>query len=135
MNEKRKDEGYKLKSTQKVDIKNEDPVKTSLEEDGLRSIAKGIIRFSIKADDTLENLQVHSAFKNFCRAETDNNYTQGLRKLLEYYQSDYKIEMIYNILDNQSTVLEDLRGSIVDLTTVKKEDKPKDSEDEDNGAF
>jgi len=59
---------------------------------------QGYIRFSIKADDTPENTSVHDAFKEFCKAETDNNYTQGIRKLLEYYQSDFKYEAIWEAI-------------------------------------
>ena len=106
-------------------------VNTDINKDGLREISHGIIRFSIKADDTLENLQVHSAFKDFCRVETDNNYTQGLKKLIEYYQSDYKIEMIYKILENQASVLEDLKTSIIDMKETKKKEKSESEDDED----
>jgi len=104
-------------------------VKTNMSEDGLRDIAPGTVRFSIKADDTLENMQVHAAFKDFCRVETDNNYTQGLKKLLEYYQSDYKIEMIYSAINEQNATLADLKASVVDL-----QKKPK-VEDEESDAF
>lgn len=59
---------------------------------------KGYVRFSIKADDTPENNSVHDAFKEFCKTETDNNYTQGIRKLLEYYQGDFKYEAIWEAI-------------------------------------
>lgn len=102
-------------------------VNTDVKEMGLRDIAKGIVRFSIKADDTPENTQVHDAFKDFCRVETDNNYTQGLRKLLEYYQSDFKYELITNKLVQLDTLLSELKGSIVELA-----EKPKIEEDEES---
>jgi len=97
------------------------PVSTDVvKEGGPRDIAVGTVRFSIKAEDTFENMQVHAAFKDFCRVETDNSYTQGIKKLLEYYQSDYKIEMIYNKLNEQSVTLNDLKSSIVELQNTGK---------------
>ena len=104
-------------------------VRTNLSDDGLRDIAPGTVRFSIKADDTMENMQVHAAFKEFCKVETDNNYTQGLKKLLEYYQSDYKIEMIYSMINEQNATLADLRASVVDI-----QKKPV-VEESDEGSF
>jgi len=98
-------------------------VNTDVNTESLRDIAPGTIRFSIKAEDTKENEGVHAAFKEFCKVETDNNYTQGLRKLLEYYQNDFKYEMIYDKLEDQSITLEDLRGSIVELQKKPKEEK------------
>ena len=105
-------------------------IKTDVADMELRDIANGTVRFSIKADDTLENLQVHSAFKEFCKIETDNNYTQGLKKLLEYYQSDYKIEMIYSMIQEQNIVINDIKGSITDLKS-----QPKKVEEDDSEAF
>jgi len=104
-------------------------IETSLDRDGLREIAKGTIRFSIKADDTLENLQVHSAFKSFCQIETDNNYTLGIRKLLEYYESDAKIGTIFNLLQEQSVALQDLTSSVVEMQKQKKSNKEEDESD------
>ena len=50
--------------------------------------------FTIKADRTDANEAVHEGFKEFCKLETDNNFTQGLRKLLEFYQEDGKYMLI-----------------------------------------
>lgn len=61
----------------------------------LRDLADGSIKFSIKARDTDENVAVHAAFKEFCKVECDDNYTAGLRKLLEYYQDDAKYESLW----------------------------------------
>jgi len=104
-------------------------VKTDVNTEGLRQLAPGTVRFSIKAEDTKENESVHTAFKEFCKVETDNNYTQGLRKLLEYYQNDFKYEMLFDRQEEQTVTLEDLRGSIVELQ--KKPVK----EEADNGCF
>jgi len=106
-----------------------DKIETDVKEMNLRDIAQGYIRFSIKAEDTLENMQVHAAFKEFCRVETDNNYTLGVRKLMEYYQGDFKIELLYNKLEELNAMLADLRGSVVEL-----QKKPKE-EEEDSSNF
>jgi hypothetical protein len=103
-----------------------DELKTKTNEMDLRDIAPGFIRFSIKADDTAENQSVHEAFREFCKIETDNNYTQGLRKLLEYYQSDFKYEMIYNKLQDQSCTLDDLRESVIQLQSKPKKEVKND---------
>ena len=72
-------------------------------------------------------MQVHSAFKEFCRVETDNNYTLGLRKLMEYYQGDFKIEMLYDKLNELNTVLEEVKGSVVELQKKPKEENDSES--------
>ena len=108
----------------------EDEIKTEVKDMNLRDIAQGYIRFSIKAEDTLENLQTHSAFKEFCRIETDNNYTLGIRKLMEYYQGDFKIEMLYNKIEETNILLADLRSSVISLSSETKEEK-----DEESDAF
>ena len=100
---------------------------------GMSDLAKGSVRFSIRADDTPENLAVHKAFREFCKVETNNDYTQGLRKLLEYYQGDFKYELINDRITELNTTLLDLKGSIIEVT--KKKDKDKPESDNDNGAF
>jgi hypothetical protein len=89
--------------------------------------------FTIRADDTQENKNVHKAFKDFCKAETDNNYTLGLRKLLEYYQGDFKLELLHGELATQSSALADLRGSVIELSK-KATQHPQEDED-DSDAF
>lgn len=93
-----------------------DEVKTG-NDVSFRDIAEGYIRFNIKAEDTEENQQTHDAFKEFCKVETDNNYTLGLRKLLEYYQGDFKYELMNDKLNEQIIALQDLKGSFVSFTT------------------
>lgn len=89
--------------------------------------AEGFIRFSIKAKDTNENESVHKSFKEFCKLETDDNYTLGLRKLLEYYQGDFKYEALYQ-------EIEDLR---LEIAKIKEQlSAPSEPEKEkDTGAF
>lgn len=87
----------------------------------------GFIRFSIKAKDTVENHSVHTSFKDFCRVETDDNYTLGLRKLLEYYQGDFKYEVLHQ-------EIEDLKLELIQLK--EKLDKPSVNEsDNKDGVF
>jgi hypothetical protein len=43
----------------------------------------GFIRFGVKAVDNELNREVHEAFRSFCRIECENDYTQGLKLLLE----------------------------------------------------
>jgi hypothetical protein len=106
-----------------------DKIETNMAADGLRDIAEGTVRFGIKAKDTLENIQIHSAFKEFCRIETDNNYTQGIKKLLEYYQADFKYEMIFEKLQDQAVALDNLRESVIELA------KPKNTKEEEFDSF
>jgi len=75
----------------------------------LRDIAKGFIRFSIKAEDTEQNQDVHNNFKEFCRIETDNNYTLGLKKLLDTYSGDTKFEILYQEIQTLKNDIELLK--------------------------
>jgi len=111
--------------------KDEVKYSTDITDTGLRGIAKGSVRFTIKADDTLENLQVHSAFKDFCRVECDNNYTQGLRKLIEMYELKAKDELLFNTLNGHGMAIEELR---LDVDAIKAPAKPavsKENEEKD----
>jgi DNA-binding MarR family transcriptional regulator len=92
-------------------------VETKISTDTLKSISEeGYIRFSIKADDTEENVKVHNAFKQFAKVECDNNYTQALRKLMEYYEGDFKYEMLWNKISEIESRLDEKKE-------VKKEEK------------
>lgn len=79
--------------------------------EGLRKLAPGFTRFSIKADDTVENAAVHAAFKEFCKVECDNNYTMGLKLLLRNYEEDGKLEMLYQKVIALENELEELKKS------------------------
>ena len=81
-----------------------------------------IIPIKTSAKDTEENQKVHDAFRSFSKAECDDNYTQALRKLLEFYQGDYKFEAIWDKL----VALEQ------EVTTLKK---PEELEKKDEGDF
>lgn len=88
----------------------------------LRDLSKGFIRFSIKAEDTEQNQEVHQDFKEFCRIETDNNYTLGLKKLLDTYSGDIKFEILYQEIQT-------LKNDIELLKVKPKENKDKDEDE------
>jgi hypothetical protein len=71
----------------------------------------GFIRFSIKAKDTEENNRVHNMFREFCKVEVDDNYTLGLKKLLEYYAEDYKFESLHLMIEELKAEIDELRES------------------------
>ena len=100
-------------------------VETDIKKMNLRSIAPGFIGFNVKARDTEANQATHDSFREFCKVETDRNYTQGLNKLLDYYAGDYKYEMIYETIQEVKVLIEDLKGSVVAL-----QDKPKEDNEE-----
>jgi len=88
----------------------EEEVNTKVNTDVLRSVSdEGYIRFSIKAYDTIENKAVHTAFKQFSKIECDDNYTQGLRKLLEYFEGDFKYAMLSERINVLETKIEELK--------------------------
>ena len=101
-------------------MKRNEEVITSIGDMGLREIAPGYIRFSIKADDTKENQAVHDGFKEFSRVEADNNYTAALRKLLEYWEEDYKYSLLNGAIISLSNEVEELKA---ELSNSKKEVK------------
>jgi len=102
--------------------KKMEDIKTETKDLNLRGIAPGFIGFSIKARDTESNQAVHDAFREFCKVETDKNYTLGIAKLLEYYQGDYKYEMIHDALKEVRVLIDDLRESVV-AVSAKPEEK------------
>jgi len=104
-------------------------VETDIKKMNLRSIAPGFIGFNVKARDTEANQATHDSFREFCKVETDRNYTQGLNKLLDYYAGDYKYEMIYSTIQEVKVLIEDLRSSVISLQSKPKEDE------EDSSSF
>lgn len=85
---------------------------------------KGYIRFSIKAEDNEQNQKVHAAFKEFCSAECDNNYTLGIRKLLEAYEEDAHFAMLWEEFSFLKSTIEGLnaRLSVLEGSGKKKDD-------------
>lgn len=83
----------------------------------------GKIWFTIRANNTPENKAVHDSFKLFSKIECDNNFTQGLRALLEYRQSDYKYESLYALHQQLKQEVAELRSKIEPKKVEKKEDE------------
>lgn len=84
--------------------------------------AEGYIRFSIKADDTTANQHVHDAFREFCKVECSNDYTLGLKTLLEYYQADAKFSSLYDHIQEIRAELAEVKDKISTKETKKHED-------------
>ena len=82
---------------------------------------KGFIRFGIKAQNTESNSQVHEAFKEFCKTEANNDYTLGLKYLLQAYQEDYKYSTLRDLIMSLKMEIDELRTKVetekVDNTT------------------
>lgn len=83
-------------------------------------VEEGFIRFSIKAKDTDENKRIHEMFREFCKSEADDNYTLGLKILIEYFSQDFKFESLH-------LMIEELRSEI---DAMKEKPKPKNEEPE-----
>lgn len=90
--------------------------------DGLRASfgEEGIIRFSIRAKNTEQNAQIHAAFREFCKNETNDDYTLGLKVLLQYYQDDYKYATLRDLIMTLKMEIDELRAKI---ETAKPQDK------------
>lgn len=93
-------------------------------EDKIKEIAEpSKIFLSIKADDNEKNQRIHDAFREMASVEfpgTHDNYTLTLGKLLEYYETDAKIEMIWEQLQLINQRLDDLEAKSKE---IKKEPK------------
>ncbi len=82
----------------------------------------GFVRFSIKAENTESNVATHNGFKEFCRVETGNNFTLGLRKLLENWQGDFKYEMLWEAIRKLEQDNLELRNAL-DVNEKKEEEE------------
>lgn len=93
----------------------------------LRELSEqGFIRFSIKDKDTPQNQAIHDGFREFARVECRDNYTVALEKLLEYYQSDAKFEILWDKiqeLEQRVAVLQTRWDSAQVEKVVKKDDE------------
>jgi len=66
--------------------------------------------------DTQVNSQIWDTFLEYCKNESDDNYLQGIKKLLQAYSTDWK----YNALFNEIQLIKE---QIHKQTKVKIEDK------------
>lgn len=85
----------------------------------------GKVWFTVRANNTPENVAIHAAFKNYSKIECDNNYTLGLRTLMEYKQADYKYEMLYAEIAQLKQKFQELSAKI----------EPKKKEMKEEGTF
>lgn len=85
----------------------------------------GKIWFTIRANNTPENILIHKAFKDFAKIECDNNYTLGLRVLMEYRQADFKYESLYAQIQQLQAEVKELKLKL----------EPKKEKKEDEGTF
>lgn len=90
----------------------------------LRQLSKdGKVWFTIRDNDTPENVAVHEAFKEFCKHEANNNYTLGLKILLKYMQDDYKYEFLADKIVAVDDKVEELKNKLTPkLDKKEKED-------------
>jgi hypothetical protein len=105
-----------------MDKEQADNVRNVLGEDGT-------IRFGVKTKNTPENVAIHENFKRFCEQECNNDYTLGLKFLLNAIASDYKYESLSERITYLKTELDELR---IEIENSKKNFKKKD---EDRNAF
>jgi hypothetical protein len=81
----------------------------------------GKVWITIRDYDTPEVVAIHDAFKEFCKIEAGNNYTQGLKILLKYYQDDYKFEFLADKIANIDAELQELKNDLVPKLEPKKD--------------
>ena len=68
----------------------------------------GKVWLTIRADDTEHNRAVLGSFRDLARVECKNDYTIALRKLLEYYEADAKIELLWAAVTAMERRIEEL---------------------------
>jgi len=100
----------------------EEKIETDIDK-GLRTSGiPGFTRFSIKAEDTEENIATHAGFKSFCEHETANNFTLGLRKLLENWQGNSQTDMLWEMIKEIKEEILFLKQEINQKDDKKKEE-------------
>lgn len=99
-----------------VDRQQADTVRAVLGEEGT-------VRFGIKAKNTPENIAIHEAFKSFCEKECNNDYTLGLKYLLESMQTDFKYESLSERLMYIREELDELKTKVDALSRDTKKEK------------
>lgn len=75
-----------------------------------------VVCFKVCHPNDAESNRVADVFREFCRRETQNNYLQGIKKLLEAYSSDWKYETLHQEI---MVLKEEVRA----LSQPKPEDK------------
>lgn len=85
----------------------------------------GFIRFTIKAPDTKDNEFIHGSFKQFCRDNAKDDYTFGLRLLLENLDYVHSINSLWDKLEDLS----------VRVSALEKPPEPSKEVDSSKGFF
>ena len=82
-------------------------------QNGLRKISdNGYISLYIKTKNTEQNAAVHNAFRQICKEECDDDYTQGLKMLINAWQSDFKYESLWEHIVELQKQVKELKGSV-----------------------
>lgn len=82
----------------------------------------GFIYLKLRAEDSETNRKVFDAFRMMAKVECRNDYTIALRKLLEYYEADAKIELLWRAMQAMENRIEEL-------------ERAKTTKHNDEGAF
>jgi hypothetical protein len=106
-----------------MDKEQADNLRTVLGEDGT-------IRFGVRTKNTPQNVAIHESFKRFCEQECNNDYTLGLKFLMDAIESDFKYEALSERLNYMKTEIDELRTTVMYLKKNQKE-----SVKDDEGAF
>jgi hypothetical protein len=96
-----------------------DEIKTNMEEGGLSKFAEGYIGFNVKAKDSEENRVVHNSFRRFCKERSGNNYTKGIKLLMELSEFDFKYEMLYNEVHRLTIEIEQMKAELMYVAQMK----------------
>jgi hypothetical protein len=89
---------------------------------------EGYIWLNIRSTNTSTNVETHKAFKSFAKIETDDNYTQAIKKLLEYWDLFHNQSQIPELLGKIHLLEERVEQLEQKVESQRKEDK-------DEGVF
>jgi hypothetical protein len=82
---------------------------------------KGFIRFTVKADDTTDNEEVHKRFKELARTACGNDYTLTIRMLLDYFDDRGAFEMMWEKVKELETEISEIRALAEKKVLIKDE--------------
>ncbi len=90
--------------------------------DNMKMDKKEYVFLFIKSETRLkESKLVYEAFKNYCKLETKDDYTLGLKKLMELAQHDWKEEMLYDLIRDLEERIIQLENKPVEEVKEKDE--------------
>ena len=85
----------------------------------LRSLGPGTISLFIRAKDTIDNEGVHNAFRAYCESEAKNDYTHGMRLLLQNLDYVHSMNALWSRFDEISERLVTLESADVKVEEPK----------------